>query len=458
MLDSGGGGGGVATPWYDYDLPRMWQIVNSQNADELWQRASGWKKTIELTSLHKYNLEQYKEQLAQAWPPERSEASSAYIAELDKLIASVQETNEAASANYDAVVSIALAVGDAKYKLQPLHDEYQSNQQKLADYNQQVESYNADTTAMPQPAPGPSPVESGRQEELNNRARSIMYGIGSEITTAGAALRPPRPYTPPSGGKIDGGDQTGGGGGSSGGGGGGGSLVPPLIPPARPAPIPAPAPSTFNPQPFPSGSPPVTTQPGIGQGPILGGTPIPTPAPAPPPPVIQPPAPPPTPPAPGPFPPGLGPTPPVFGPTSGPYGPNGGLPSKAALPTTALINGTGPGAKGLGGFAGKAGPRAMPPGGVIGGQAGSGLARPGAGRPVSRVNPPGGMIGGQSGAGKGAAGIPAGRSARRRDDEGSVQHWDPDNPWETEEGVAPVVLPPDEPRRHDPGPAIGQGR
>jgi hypothetical protein len=447
MLDTGGGGGSVATPWYDYALPQMWQIVNGQNTDVLWQQATGWKNTTDLTSLHLYSLKEYKEQLAQAWPPERSEASSAYMAELDKLIASVQDTHDAASANYDAVVSIALAVGDAKYKLKPLYDEYQSNQQKLDDYNQQVDSYNADTTGMPQPSPGPPPVDSSRQEQLNNRARSIMYGIGSEITTAGNALKPPTPYTPPKPKIGDGDTSDPSGGGGGGGGGAGPTLVPPAIPPVRPAP--APTPPTLSPQPAPP-PPGGYTPPGIGQGPILGGTQTlpPPPPPAGAPPIIQPS------PVPGPTP-GLPPGP--IGPMPTTYGPTSGLPSKAALPSTGLINGAGTGPRGLGGVPGRVGPRAMPPGGVIGGQSGAGLARPGAARPVSRVNPPGGLIGRQSGAGTGAA-VPAGRSGRQRDDERPGQHWDPDNPWETEEGVAPVVLPPEAPRRHDPGPSIGQAR
>jgi hypothetical protein len=36
--------------------------------------------------------------------------------------------------------------------------------------------------------------------------------------------------------------------------------------------------------------------------------------------------------------------------------------------------------------------------------------------------------------------------------------WDPDNPWETDEGVAPVVLPARETGRIDPGPTIGLDR
>jgi hypothetical protein len=468
VLDGGGNGGAVGTPWYDYPLSTMWQIVNGQDTETLWKQATGWKNTADLTSLHLSNLKQYKEQLAEAWPPERSDASGAYLAELDKLIASVQETHDAASANYDAVKSLALAVGDAKYKLKPLHDEYQANQQKLADYNQLVESYNADTTAMPQPAPGPPPVRDGRQEELNNQARSIMYRVSSEITTAAATLKPPTPYQPPQRAidpQLPNGDPSGG---LSG---GGGMLVPPVIPPVRPAPGPPP-PS----RPAPPSRPPVVqpSPPGLGQGPILGGIQPPTLAPPPPPPpgTLPPPAPP------------VIQPPPVFGPPPGlprgPIGPVGpaaappglGMPPSVS-PVTPYLGGQGPSP--LGTVPARVGPAAMPPGGLIGGPPGAGLARPGAVPPVSTVNPAGGLIGGQpaarpSGAGSparvvGAAGSPdrmlgtaAGRAAARRDAEEPVQHWDPDNPWETAEGVAPVVVPPAEPGRHDPGPAIGQGR
>lgn len=48
--------------------------------------------------------------------------------------------------------------------------------------------------------------------------------------------------------------------------------------------------------------------------------------------------------------------------------------------------------------------------------------------------------------------------ARNRREQGESDRWDPDNPWATEEGVSPVVLPPDEQGPIDPGPAIGYSR
>jgi hypothetical protein len=50
-----------------------------------------------------------------------------------------------------------------------------------------------------------------------------------------------------------------------------------------------------------------------------------------------------------------------------------------------------------------------------------------------------------------------GRSTGRHGEGDEQSRWDPDNPWQTDEGVAPVVLPSQE-QRVDPGPAIGFDR
>lgn len=108
------------------------------------------------------------------------------------------------------------------------------------------------------------------------------------------------------------------------------------------------------------------------------------------------------------------------------------------------------------------GVRAMPPGGVIGGTPGVGIGQPGRAG-ARRVNPVGGVIGeheGVRGAGaRGELGGPYGQAGGRRSGgrhDANGEHWDPDNPWETAEGVDPVVLPSRE-QRIDPGPAIGLG-
>jgi len=127
--------------------------------------------------------------------------------------------------------------------------------------------------------------------------------------------------------------------------------------------------------------------------------------------------------------------------------------------------------------------RAMPSGGVIGAKPGSGVigqipsgsAAP-RGNPPARPNPVGGVIGqtGSTPASKGMAtrngpgsprahqpGLMTGQLGQNRRHRGEVADnatWDPDNPWETDQGVDPIVLPPEDPGPIDPGPAIGYRR
>jgi len=102
------------------------------------------------------------------------------------------------------------------------------------------------------------------------------------------------------------------------------------------------------------------------------------------------------------------------------------------------------------------GTRATASGGIIGG------VPAGSSRPPRRINPIGrgagsrrGIAGGMSPSGHLSGlygqGIPAPPGSRSA---GREKPWDPDNPWETEEGVAPVLLPARE-KRIDPGPVIG---
>jgi hypothetical protein len=78
---------------------------------------------------------------------------------------------------------------------------------------------------------------------------------------------------------------------------------------------------------------------------------------------------------------------------------------------------------------------------------------------MRRVNPVGGVIGEHASGPTAAAsgGQPIGsagqRGAGRRRDE-SDQHFDPDNPWATEEGVPGVLRPQAEVTRHEAGPGV----
>ncbi|HYN96943.1 MAG TPA: hypothetical protein VES42_24130 [Pilimelia sp.] len=507
MLKADGGGGSSGTDWNGRDVPQMWTVLSNQETDSHWKRVSAWRKTFELASMHLSTLQSYRGKLAEAWPPEKNAASSAYMKSLDYLINHVQQTYDAAVANYTAFSGATGALSTTRHDLKAIHDEYVANEAKLANWTTQMESY-AKSPGAGKGGKGPPPqrpVGADRQQQLTLQARSLMFKLSGELTQARVQLRQPPPYnrgvSDPEG--------------PSGTDGGGNAIVPtpPPIPPVSPSagsaaasgssvsgPSAAGAPIAATPA---AGTPSIGTPSGAGVGPILGGAtgPLP-PAPG----IINPGIP--TPPMGGVPPTGVigGPiVPPVMPPVKTATGLIGGVTPK---PITTSNTGTLP-------------VKPMPPGGLIGSPANTTMMgqQPG-NRPIASARPVDGVIGQRPGtpastvtgtgsgrpvggspmvgpAGSGPVPSPQGRStahhgpnaasarasagaggfltgtgsqpfsavpsgrqaAKQPHDEGEAgRHWDPDNPWETNEGVDPVVLPPREPGRTDPGPAIGFNR
>ncbi|BCL15640.1 hypothetical protein [Micromonospora sagamiensis] len=454
MIEQGGGPTSGLTNWHNMDVATMWATLQDHQTDNHWRQVAGWRKTSELAQTHLSRLREYWRGLAQAWPPEKSAASRTYLAELDQLIDTVQQTYDAAVANYTALSAATSAIGSTRTELKKLHDRY-------AEKVRLKQAYEATLDQRPlhrvgRSTPARPPVTDSELEQLNGQARNLMYGLSGELQQAQAMLKPPppaptRPIRQDSNPDIY----------------AAGSA--PVIPPIVPVPLPASGATGPIDKSSKAARPmPMPTAPGL--GPILGGA-----GPNVLPPQTNPTTPPVTPPMP-PSNPGVVPLPPVSAPP--PRNPLGA-----------------PGRGGAAGPVGKppaggpaAGPRPLPPGGLIGGTPGMGLGQPAPGAPAPRrVNPIGGVIGGggagtapsggagsRPGSGRGPSisgmhgmspfgGPPglagqAGRPGRREPDELDPRRWDPNNPWETAQGVDPVVRPPDEEGPIDPGPAIGLDR
>ena len=443
MLDPGGGSGNGGTNWYGRSVPDMWTAMANQQTDNHWTLLTGWRKSYELTLQHMSAVRNYRENLAAAWPPDKSAASAAYLQRLDDLLANLQQTYDAAVANYSTFSTATLALDSARHELKTVYDEYVTNEGKLAAHQREVADGSATGNGTSSEKP---PVADGRQAELEARARSIMYGLSAELAAATTQIRQPPLYQLAR--TIDASESSY----------GGSTYTPPQIPPIVPSTATSGASATDSPS-APSHAPVTATstspaparQPGL----VLGGVELPA--------VSSNPPPPPGPPSPG----HIAPIPPTaVGSGSLPTPRAGAVPPIA--PTLPSPNGSarsGPNVPTQNPNAGLA--RPMAPGGIIGAPPGAGLGQPGASKRLSsNVNPIGGVIGpgSQPGGPRNASGhsslgtqpiASGGRNASRKapDDE-AVPRWDPDNPWETPKGVAPVVLPPVE-QRIDPGPAIG---
>lgn len=455
MLAAAGGGGG-GTDWSSMTVPMMQALIQNPKTDQYYQLLTGWEQSYQLIADHMSQVQGYRDSLASVWPPAKSAASATYLARLDDLLKSLNETYEAALANHDAFAAATLSIGLAQPEMQKIYDEYASNQQLLDTFNA-TKSQQSSSGASPSPTPSPSPsgeeppVAPGRQEALQQKAATLMSSVSSDLIQAQVQIVTPTSYVAGIG--LD--DKTTPNSGST--------YAAPPIPPITPTPVAIGSTASNSTRPsvtFPSSgrsASPVPTLPNASQpGLVLGGTTVP---------VSTPPT-------------GIGPIPTTLPPgASGPFSspgvlpplPGGALPppstgvGRVGLPNENIIR---PGSRFSEGM------RAMPPGGVIGGTKGGGLDQPGAARAgARRINPVGGVIGerGQgtatsgrgAGRGMGARGslseqpfAQAGNRRGGRRDQSDGTYWDPNNPWDTEEGVDPVVLPPNE-QRIDPGPAIG---
>lgn len=440
------------TNWSLLDVPTIWATLSDHDTENHWRLVSGWRRTCDLTRAHLDRLTEYRDRLTAAWPPERSAASREYVGRLNHLIDSLRQTHDVAAANYDTFSAATTAIGATRTKLRGIHDEYvtKSQHKQEQDRAKQLEAIGVPDLHRRNP-----PVTDVDLQRLNTQARELMLGLSGELRQAQAQLKQPPPRNSGTSVKPDDNPDIYGAG------------NPPPIPPVTPVPI---SQSGRNPsrenrlqsvQQFRS-----PTAPGI--GPILGsaGT-IVTPTPASPiPPGLNSPVPPLTAggvggltPA---LPPGIGGLRPGVG--ASPYPVRGIEPTKPGMNTSPVARG-------------------LPPGGMIGGTPGTAFGQPSAGTaPARRINPVGGVIG-NGGAGTGPMGsagqrpgtstgrtpmvggrgtpplgMMPGATDRRQTEDSEGRRWDPDHPWEVIEGVDPVVRPPNEPGRIDPGPAIGFDR
>jgi hypothetical protein len=419
---------GVDGGYGSFDVKQLWQMVESavRELPQSHAQVGAWDRAHQALDEHGTRLQGYRNDLAAQWPPEQNPAAAAYLQHLDNLLLAVDQTAKASAANAKQLLFVIEAVQDAHKQIKPLHDEYVNNECKLAGYNAQIATISEGAKAAGGPINGyaygaiakfgaelftSSPVPDGRQHELNNHAREAMKPLSGAAQDAIWNMQPPPQYQPPRVPSRDGGSHIDG---------------EPSGGATRPPAIAAPAHTRYT-----AGTAIETDLPN-GDGPVLSGTPVST-------------LPPSNHAVPSDIPePGLRPVTNLPQVSLGvPPVPNGQGPH----PTGRAGRGIGIGDRGTG----KAG-IGMPPGGVLGGSNTDGTQAVAAGG--RRVSPVGGVIGhaGQpaAGAGPGVMGGQRGRASTQR--EGRT--WDPDNPWVVDRGVAPVLLPDDEPKSFDAGPGV----
>lgn len=112
------------TDWTRYDVPALTSFL-AEDDTVSWHQVTAWQHTYELLSEQRVRLAAARAELAEAWPPEKSEAASTFLTFVDELTASMNETSEMALTNRTALVGVLSALGEARRTMDELHGRWQ---------------------------------------------------------------------------------------------------------------------------------------------------------------------------------------------------------------------------------------------------------------------------------------------------------------------------------------------
>jgi hypothetical protein len=116
------------TSYVDFDVPALWRLLQSEGSGETWRQVSGWRRTYELLCYHAAELERCRRELAEAWPPERSPASHAFVTQLDGMLFSLKQAQAAATTNADMLAAVLSSLWSAKTDISKLKAEWDRNE------------------------------------------------------------------------------------------------------------------------------------------------------------------------------------------------------------------------------------------------------------------------------------------------------------------------------------------
>jgi hypothetical protein len=430
-------------------LPDLLAMVDADSSTATTAHLQAWQDKYSLLLKQKQKLESLVAELSANWNPAKSDAAQTFVDTINTMIDTLDEAAKSVAQTWGGLSHITNAIGDVQTELLVLAKDYHDSGAAAHEFNKQAIPMLPDVLNPDHPVVSlfgmDALVMRQHQDRLDKRAREIMVSGDGRVTEATGMLQtipnmqriyPNGTYDPvPEPGNGSSGS-------SDGSGGSGGSFVPSM---------------TFNPPPPSATALPVDLAVPGGDdtgAPILAGGPATTFPPA---------TSLPTPPG-GPLPPlGGGPVPgtPATGWLSKISGgstamrPGGVIGGEGLHPTRVTPRGGMPVNGVLGGVPGEAvGPRGNVPlsgGGVVRGQSSSGLARTDRSAPRSSSPHPGDQVNAPRTAGGGWHDRSFERYAERRSDN---RQGDPDEWWEIEEGVPPVLEAPRPSSVHDAGAGV----
>ncbi|GIF06396.1 hypothetical protein Asi03nite_39340 [Actinoplanes siamensis] len=189
--DNGGG-----TDWTRKTVPQMWSMLAAHDGTVHKDLLVTWKKSADLLIDHLSRVRRYRDNLAEAWPPEKNRAAAKYLDRLDDLIKHLTETHHATVENHRALGAATSALVGARRKLEPIYRTYLASQQEAEAVAARKRSNTETLGKYRIIAPPPlTPVES-RQLQLHLQAQAVMSALSTDLAQAQLNITTPKLYDP----------------------------------------------------------------------------------------------------------------------------------------------------------------------------------------------------------------------------------------------------------------------
>lgn len=151
-------------------LPQLWQMLAADHPADAHLHLATLRRQQTALETQRDRLRALRDQLAHAWPPEQSEAATAFIQQVNDMIDAIALTARGAGELRDNLVHVTDAIARARVEMEPL----------VADYER------AGAAADPR-------VTAHAQRLLDDRARRILVTADATVAEALGKLDVPLP-------------------------------------------------------------------------------------------------------------------------------------------------------------------------------------------------------------------------------------------------------------------------
>src|SRR5699024_10593862 len=114
----------MADSYRRWRLPELWEMVAADDAANAHLHLATLRRQQPAPETHRDRLRVLRDQLTEAWPPEKSEAATAFVDKLNDMIDAMTGTASGAGEVRSNLVHVVNAIEESRSKLATLLAEY----------------------------------------------------------------------------------------------------------------------------------------------------------------------------------------------------------------------------------------------------------------------------------------------------------------------------------------------